>query len=45
MSTPLKLSGLLAGTVVIGSGIALWARFGSTIYFDLASAGFIGCIF
>lgn len=34
----------LAGLVVIGSAVLLWAQFGKVIIFDIASASFIGCL-
>jgi len=45
MITALKFSLALAGLAIVGGGIALWARFGSTIAFDLAASGFVGCLF
>jgi hypothetical protein len=33
----------LAGLAVVGSGVVLWAQFGTVILFDLASAAFVAC--
>jgi hypothetical protein len=40
-----KIALSLTGLAVIGAGAALWAHFGSMVYFDMAAAAFTGCFF
>lgn len=40
----LLLLGLTAlGAVVVAGTIALWAHYGSTVFFEMIRAGFIAC--
>ena len=45
MTLTLKIALSLTGLAVLGAGAALWARFGSLVYFDMAAAAFTGCFF
>ena len=38
-----KLALSLTALAVLGGGIALWAHFGSLVFFDTVAASFIGC--
>jgi hypothetical protein len=40
-----KIALSLAGLASLAVGAALWARFGSMVYFDMAAASFVGCFF
>jgi hypothetical protein len=33
----------LAGLAIVGAGGALWAQYGSLVYFDMLASSFIGC--
>jgi hypothetical protein len=35
----------VGGGLLVAVGIALWAKFGSQVYFDTIAASFIGCFF
>lgn len=43
MTTTLKAALSVAGLAIIGSGVVLWAHFGTVIIFDMASAAFLYC--
>jgi hypothetical protein len=45
MTTTPKIALSLTGLALLGVGAALWARFGSLVYFDMAAAAFMGCFF
>ena len=34
----------VAGLALIAAGAALWAHYGTLIYFDTIAAGFVGCL-
>jgi hypothetical protein len=45
MTSNAKIALSLAGLAGIAGGVALWARFGGLVYFDMAAASFVGCFF
>ena len=45
MSLAPKVSLSLAALALIGGGVALWAHYGSLVYFDTLAAAFVGCFF
>jgi hypothetical protein len=38
-----KITLALAALALLGGGVALWARFGGLVYFDMVAASVIGC--
>jgi hypothetical protein len=40
-----KIALSLVGLACLAGGAALWARFGSMVYFDMAAASVVGCFF
>jgi hypothetical protein len=38
-----KIALSLAALALIGGGAALWAHYGSLVYFDTLAAAFVGC--
>ncbi len=45
MTRTAKLSLSLTGLAALTFGAALWARFGSMVYFDHLASAFVGCFF
>ncbi len=43
MATAPRLGLILGGLALVLAGGALWARFGSLVYFDTLAGAFIGC--
>jgi hypothetical protein len=43
MTTTAKITLSLVGLAIIGSGVVLWAHFGTVIIFDMASAAYLYC--
>jgi hypothetical protein len=43
MTTAPKLGLTLGGLLLVAAGVALWAKFGSLVYFDTLASAFIGC--
>jgi hypothetical protein len=43
MTMTAKIALSVAGLAIIGSGVVLWAHFGTVIIFDMASAAFLYC--
>jgi hypothetical protein len=40
-----KIGLSLGALALIGVGVALWAEYGSLVYFDTLASAFIGCFF
>jgi hypothetical protein len=38
-----KIGLSLGAVALIGAGVALWAHYGSLVYFDTLASAFIGC--
>lgn len=45
MTLASKLTLSFAGLALVAFGAALWARYGSLVYFDMLQAWFVGCFF
>lgn len=43
MTRTAKLSLTLTGLAALAFGAALWAHYGSLVYFDQLAAAFVGC--
>jgi hypothetical protein len=43
MTTAPRIGLSLAALALVGAGVALWAKFGALVYFDMLASAFIGC--